>query len=537
MSHDPRLPALPSPWLLYVGAGAILVLVHAALETGSLTQSFLYDAIGASAVVVAVVGVRRNRPDRAAPWLLMALGQALFVAGDIAWNWYEIIGEDPFPSVADVLYLAGYPFIALGLFMMIRRRLAGGDRGGVVDAAIPTTAVAILSWTFLIQPQLGSTDIDALSLAISLAYPVADLLLIGVALGLLTTPGARTHSFRMLGVSLLLLLVADQVYALQNLEGSYVSGGLIDNVYLVAYLLFGASALHPSMRRLTDPHPVAVTWLGPVRLICLAVAMVTGPILVSLGPRGDGEIGVVAGGTAILSLLVLMRLAGLVGLLERDVAARRALEERLTYQAYHDPLTGLANRRRFVAHTTVAIAGARDRSSMAVLFLDLDDFKTVNDELGHAAGDKLLAAVADRIRTGIRETDVAARLGGDEFGVLLGDVPDATFAEQAAARLLASLDAPIEIEGVDVTAGASIGIALGTAETASVDDLLGRADVAMYRAKAEGKHRYHVFAPQDELDTDDVPDRDLAKDAVPSRRGLSFRRPLVGRQALGSEPG
>ena len=538
MSSFDRIAARPSPWLLYLAVGALLLALHASLETGSLPQSFLYDGVGASAIVVALVGVWRNRPDRVAPWLLMAFGQALFVAGDLTWNYFEIIGEDPFPSVADVLYLGGYPFIAVGLFLLIRRRLAGGDRGGVVDAAILTTAVAILSWTFLIQPQLGAADIDSLSLAISLAYPIADLLLIGVAMGLLTTPGSRTVAYQLLGLSLLLLLVADQVYALQNLEGSYVSGGPIDSLYLVAYLFFGASALHPSMRRLTDPHPVAVTWLGPVRLICLAAAMVTGPILVSLGPEGDGTRIVVAGGTAILSLLVLMRLAGLVGLLERDVLARRALEERLTYQAFHDPLTGLANRRRFVAETTLAIADRRNAGALAVLFLDVDDFKTVNDGMGHAAGDKLLAEVAERIRNGVRTTDIAARLGGDEFGVLLVDIPDAAYAAETAARLLTALDDPIEIEGTTLRAQASIGIALGNDETSGVDELLGKADIAMYRAKAQGKHRYHVFSPQDVLDTQDAAGRvNAGEPAVVRGRTKAFRKPTVRRAAFGSEPG
>jgi len=525
-----------APWLAYLAAGVLGVVLHSLLETGSLPQSFLYDGIGASAIIVTLVGVWALRPDRPAPWLLMAAGQALFVAGDLTWNYFEIVGEDPFPSIADVLYLGGYPFIALGLFLLIRRRMAGGDRGGVIDAAILTTAVAILSWTFLIQPQLAIADIDALSLGISLAYPLADLLLIGVAMGLLTTPGARTVSFTLLGTSLLLLLVGDQLYAIQNLEGSYVSGGPIDSLYLVSYLLFGASALHPSMRRLTDPHPVVVTWLGLTRLACLAAAMVTGPLLVTLGPAGDGSLTVVAAGTAILSLLVLIRLAGLVGLLERDVSARRVLEARLTYQAYHDPLTGLANRRRFVDDTTVALAARREPGSLAVLFLDLDDFKTVNDGFGHAAGDQLLAAVAERIRTSVRETDLAARLGGDEFGILLRGVPDVAYAADAATRLLESLEAPIEIGGVEVTAGASIGIALDGPGTTGVDDLLGQADIAMYRAKARGKGRHHVFGV--EGTTDPVaagtpsPDRPAA-----ARRGLSFRKPTVGRPALGQEPG
>jgi diguanylate cyclase (GGDEF)-like protein len=526
-----------APWLAYLAAGVLGLVLHASLQTGSLPQSFLYDGIGASAIVVALIGVWMLRPDRPAPWLLMAFGQALFVAGDLTWNYFEIIGEDPFPSVADVLYLAGYPFIALGLFLLIRRRLAGGDRGGVIDAAILTTAVAILSWTFLIQPQLAVADIDPLSLGISLAYPLSDLLLIGVAMGLLTTPGARTVSFGFLGMSLLLLLVADQVYAVQNLDGSYVSGGPIDSLYLLSYLLFGASALHPSMRRLTDPYPVIVTWLGLTRLACLAAAMVTGPLLVTLGPAGDGSLTVVAGGTAVLSLLVLVRLAGLVGLLERDVSARRVLEARLTYQAYHDPITGLANRRRFVDDTTVALAARREPGSLAILFLDLDDFKTVNDELGHAAGDQLLVAVADRIRGGVRETDLAARLGGDEFGILLRDVPDVAYAADAATRILGSLEAPIVIAGVDVTAGASIGIAVDGAQTTGVDDLLGQADVAMYRAKAHGKGRHHVFSPEETYGSVAALDAPTADQPAAARRGLSFRKSNVGRPALGQEPG
>ena len=177
------------------------------------------------------------------------------MAGDVLWNWYEVIGEEPFPSMADALYLAGYPFIALGLLLLIRRRLGDGDRGGLLDAAILTTGVAILSWTFFIQPQVIGADLDTLSLAISLAYPVADLLLIGVAMGLLTTPGARTPSFRMLGLSLVALLVADQIYALQNLDGTYVAGGPLDSIYLIAYILFGVAVAAPIDAPADGPAP------------------------------------------------------------------------------------------------------------------------------------------------------------------------------------------------------------------------------------------------------------------------------------------
>jgi diguanylate cyclase (GGDEF)-like protein len=479
--------------MAYLAIGIALVAVHGALEPGGLAQNLLYDVVGASVVAAVLAGVRMYRPDRPWPWVLMALGQALFVAGDLLWNWYEVIGEEPFPSLADVLYLAGYPFLAAGLLLMIRRRVGGGDRGGLLDAAILTTAVAILSWTFLVEPQLVDSELDTLSLAISLAYPLADLLLIGVAMGFLTTPGARARSFQLLGVSLGVLLLADQIYALQNLDGTYVSGGPIDSLYLLSYILFGAAALHPSMVQLSEPHPVTVTWLGPFRLACLAGAMVTGPLLVTLGPGSEPGLAVVAGGTALLSLLVLARLAGLVDMLARDVAQRRALEAQLSYQAFHDPLTGLTNRRRFVEAAEAALAGRNGTGSVAALFLDLDDFKTVNDTLGHVAGDALLVTVAERMRHDLRSVDVAARLGGDEFGVLLTDIADEAYAVGVAERLLAHLNEPIRVAGVLVEVGASIGVAVDAASMATVDDLLGDADVAMYQAKALGKGRHHVF--------------------------------------------
>jgi diguanylate cyclase (GGDEF)-like protein len=512
-----RISSILSPAAAYLVGGLVLLGLHSALEIGSQAQNLTYDVVGGSAVAAALVGAWHFRPERRLPWVLMALGQASFVAGDLLWNWYEAIGEEPFPSFADVLYLAGYPFIAIGLLLLIRRRIGGGDRGGVLDAAILTTAAAILSWTFLMRPQIVDTELDALSLAISLAYPVADVILIGVAMGLLTTPGARTPSFLMLGASLACLLVADQVYALQTLEGTYVSGSLLDSLYLVAYLLFGASALHPSMRRLTDPHPEPVTWLGPVRLLCLALAMLTGPALLTIGPDAGSGLEVIAFGTALLSLLVLARLVGLVGLLARDVAQRRALEAQLSFQAFHDPLTGLTNRRRFMETTANALAERSKAGTVAALFLDIDDFKTINDTLGHAAGDDALVVVADRIRSCLDGSGVAARLGGDEFGVLLRDLPDERQATDVAERLLSSLSAPILIDGEPASVAASIGIAVDTPTTSTVDDLLGDADIAMYRAKAQGKGRYHLFSEAD-------PAALAARGEAWAERGLTVRR-------------
>jgi diguanylate cyclase (GGDEF)-like protein/PAS domain S-box-containing protein len=180
---------------------------------------------------------------------------------------------------------------------------------------------------------------------------------------------------------------------------------------------------------------------------------------------------------------------------QTDVTDRREAERRLQHDALHDSLTGLPNRVLFLDRLEQAIRRFRrhhpDRCA-AVLFLDLDRFKVVNDSLGHYAGDALLKAVAARLQAALRPNDSVARLSGDEFTLLLDDVRDAPEATMIADRVLQSLKAPIELDGRELFIDASIGIALATADS-SPHDVMRDADVAMYRAKAEGKGRHAVF--------------------------------------------
>jgi diguanylate cyclase (GGDEF)-like protein/PAS domain S-box-containing protein len=178
-----------------------------------------------------------------------------------------------------------------------------------------------------------------------------------------------------------------------------------------------------------------------------------------------------------------------------DITERHELEQQLTHQAFHDALTGLANRALFRDRLGHAMARARGAGGYAVLFIDLDDFKTVNDSLGHAAGDDLLREMTGRLRTCLRDGDTAARLGGDEFAILLEDVEDDDHCIVIARRLLEALAEPFVIGANEVTTGASIGIAVGQTGPASPEDLMRNADLALYDAKNAGKNRYAVFAP------------------------------------------
>jgi diguanylate cyclase (GGDEF)-like protein/PAS domain S-box-containing protein len=179
-----------------------------------------------------------------------------------------------------------------------------------------------------------------------------------------------------------------------------------------------------------------------------------------------------------------------------DTTEQKRLQEQLVHDALHDPLTGLANRVLFRDHVERAIAGRhRRRRDVAVLFLDLDNFKVVNDSLGHRAGDRLLAEVGRRLSATIRATDIAARQGGDEFTILLDGVRGVAEATASAERIAAALGKPIELDGRSIVVAVSIGIAMAGGPEVAADDLLAHADAAMYEAKGQGRARNAVFDP------------------------------------------
>jgi diguanylate cyclase (GGDEF)-like protein/PAS domain S-box-containing protein len=194
------------------------------------------------------------------------------------------------------------------------------------------------------------------------------------------------------------------------------------------------------------------------------------------------------------NLLADPRVRGLV-VTARDVDARKAFEEQLRHRAFHDPLTGLANRALFYDRIEHALTReARTDGHVAVLYLDLDDFKPINDRLGHAVGDRMLVAVSERLRACMRSADTVARLGGDEFGVLLETVLGPNEPVQAAERILAAFAEPFTIDGEPLSIALSVGITLSGSD-AGAEELLRRADLALYAAKRAGKRRIELYEP------------------------------------------
>ena len=182
-----------------------------------------------------------------------------------------------------------------------------------------------------------------------------------------------------------------------------------------------------------------------------------------------------------------------VTLILEDVTERKALEERIAYQAFHDSLTGLANRTLFADRLEHALARTeRQEDEIGVMFIDLDDFKHVNDSLGHSLGDSLLVEMAHRLGACLRPQDTLARFGGDEFVVLLEDI-DVGGVVGTAERILREIDDPFTIDGHKLSVTGSIGIVFGNSDKLRAEDLLRSADAAMYRSKRGGKNRYEIF--------------------------------------------
>jgi diguanylate cyclase (GGDEF)-like protein len=242
--------------------------------------------------------------------------------------------------------------------------------------------------------------------------------------------------------------------------------------------------------------PVHVYEAAPVEAVLEVYSDVTE--LVARMERSQWTIlGAVLGGMAAVYLAMQLMLARYHRLLRDKERERAAQEERIRHQAYHDSLTGLPNRASFAEHLDEAMRRAKRAGwPLGLLFLDLDNFKRVNDSLGHDAGDRLLRVAAERIRRAVREADMLFRMGGDEFTVLLEDVRGPEEAAMVAGRVLEAMAEPLQLQHHEISVTASIGIALYPRDDVVAERLLKSADTAMYRAKELGRNRYAFFAPE-----------------------------------------
>jgi signal transduction histidine kinase len=322
---------------LYLVAGLMATGLYFVMPSNSLMQALLYDAIGAMSALVVVLGARIHKPSLQLPWYLFGAGLLAFSVGDVIFNLYDDVWnrEPPIPSIADVFYLAGYPFLTVGLVLLVRRIGAEERRAGLLDAALLAAAFGLCQWIFLMKDVVHAPGPVSEKL-VALSYPAMDVILLAALVFLALTPAWRTVAYRYLTASIVLLLFADEVYG--TAPERYADATWLDAGWLLSYVLWGVAALCPSMRVLSEPRRSRGQRLTRVRLLVLSAALAAAPAVLVVERARDTGIDAIAIalGAIALSALVLFRLAGLIRSLDRLRGAER--EARAEAQSAHRQL-------------------------------------------------------------------------------------------------------------------------------------------------------------------------------------------------------
>ncbi|WP_167103141.1 bifunctional diguanylate cyclase/phosphodiesterase [Mycobacterium sp. DL592] len=486
-----------------VAGGAVLVALIVAAYFGWLAtvpahvdiRAIVFDSDTLMVVVAAVAAftsavtawVTRGRVRAA--WASMTVGLTGFTLGAAIWRYYEVSGvTPPYPSVADIAYLllpiatgTSLVLLASGMNRTSRTRL-------MLDGLTVAASFTIVIWIVVLNEIMRLDIPNRFKIAVSLTYPVLDaaVLTIGLLVLARALPGQR-RTLVLLTLAMTCVAVSDDVFVYLAATQRHESVGWIDYGWLAGLVLMTAAAIAGrdfNVREtiVAQPPSVASVWLPFVPVAAAALIALMAP------PEVAREL-------PILVPSIVLVVAFLARQLLTMSENRRLLVE-VAEQALRDPLTGVGNRIVLRDHLNHAMQmRERDGLTVGVLAMDLDDFKVVNDTLGHPVGDELLNLVAERILGCVRDGDTVARLGGDEFAVLLEGRDDHT--QLIAHRVVEAFDRPFHIVGQELLVRPSVGLAVAEADDPDVTamELLKRADIAMYAAKRSrtgGVHTYNA---------------------------------------------
>lgn len=446
--------------------------------------------IGAFATGCAVWAAWSSDGRQRLAWSCLAFGLGGWALGDALWAYFRMVRHvDPFPSIADAAYLM-YPLGACAALLLFPLGHTAHSRTRMLlDGVIVAGALFEVAWVTVLRFVVGTEGETLLSVSLYVAYPATDVVIVTMALLILVR--TRQRAVVLLTVGNILTALADSAWVFLESRGIFAEGGLVDIGWIAGLLLIGVAALTGVRDGVAEPEIVAPPsraelWM-PYVPVAIAGAVAT-PWLVSI--TGVAPLLVSSG---LLISAVLARQLVVIGQNRRLLAI-------VADQALRDPLTGLANRLLFNDRLSHAMQlQQREDGSVAVLLLDLDQFKAVNDSLGHPAGDALLVQVAQRLVSSVRPGDTVARLGGDEFAVLMEG--GSAQSRRIAHRVMRSFDLPFLIDGHTLEVRPSAGLALVPGDDdseISLEALLKRADTAMYSAKRSKSGGLQTF-------TDDMP--------------------------------
>jgi diguanylate cyclase (GGDEF)-like protein len=540
-----RLPK----WVLYIWGGysglallitliVVFLIKEPSIKTNITNISLpIWNFVTTAVLLIAALRSVENSRRVALAWAFLGFAHFLYTTGDIIWSILEANShQPPFPSAADVFYFGFYPAFLAGILILPMKQLSTRERWKVViDISIVMLAALLLFWNYLLGP-LFTADFSGQLLAgvLTVAYPVGDIVLFAALLILLfrQPQEQETEPLLFLIAGVFLLIVSDAFYGYQSILGTYTSGSTADLGWTAAYLLImtaGVLQVYSQKPETSQQHVFSDTrsdygisrwamyfpygWviagylvldqshynempLNPasiVKIIGVIISLVVVRQVITLNENYDLF-------RELKSALQKVRMQSLElrstnRELETEISERRRAEEMLAYEALHDPLTGLPNRALFLDRLRTAIENGTSRTGFcfAVLFLDIDQFKGVNDSLGHSAGDLLLIQIAERLKSCLRASDTVARLGGDEFVILLENSGDHRDVIRTANRIQEQIQMPVILSGDTVFVSASIGIVMDICGYNKSEEVLRDADLAMYHAKAQGKARYEIF--------------------------------------------
>jgi diguanylate cyclase (GGDEF)-like protein len=484
-------------WVFAIPAAALVAVTAVFMLTGMGGPSFLRDvddisqglaaALGSAAALLAA---KRHQGRSRWGWAIMSVGLGMWAAGQAVWCRYEI-GQGrnaPFPSLADVGYLSFSVCASVAVWFISDHDPVPRRVRAIIDGLVVAGSLLVISWCTALGATVRAGGGVSLSALVALAYPLTDIVLLTMTVQILARVSGRRSSLIALGAATIALAVSDSSFVYLTALGRYHTGDALDLGWIGGFGLLtvaAATARRPSgaTRRGNTPQLVVLPY---------AVLAVAAAVLGSLILEGHRVHTVEGVAIAVVVLLVFLRQYLTVRENQKLLSTVEAREAQLTYQAFHDPLTGLPNRALFNDRVAHALAlHQRSARPLAVLFCDLDDFKVINDTLGHRAGDNLLVRVTERLRHALRPGDTLARLGGDEFAILVEDADPVNLGQ----RIVALLEEPFTLEGRPMTVQASIGISTVSGEeaTPAAAVVLANADMAMYAVKRTGKSHALVY--------------------------------------------